>query len=101
MFPKFVKAEGALGLSKGLVSLWRCQIPYASIKLASFGTKEYKIAIPSPNGQCSGSVQFGTGLADGYLVGVLCCIVSHSIDNLGSFHNNAIRAMSSLQLWLC
>ncbi|VAI75734.1 unnamed protein product [Triticum turgidum subsp. durum] len=33
--PKFIKAEGAAGLYKGLVPLWGCQIPYKCF-LSSF-----------------------------------------------------------------
>ncbi|RDY03612.1 Mitochondrial phosphate carrier protein 3, mitochondrial, partial [Mucuna pruriens] len=76
--PKFLKAEGAAGLYKGIVPLWGRQIPYTMMKFASFETVVemiYKHVIPSPKEKCSKSV--------------LCAIVSHPADNLVSFLNNA------------
>ena len=65
--PKFVKAEGALGLYKCLVPFWGCQIPYAMIKFASFGIIiEYKDAIPTLKDQCNRSLQLGVSFADRY-----------------------------------
>ncbi|CAL0306732.1 unnamed protein product [Lupinus luteus] len=91
-FPKFVKAEGAGGLYKGLVPLWGRQIPYTMMKFASFETiveMIYKYAIPTPKEQCSKNKQLGVSFAAGYAAGVLCAIVSHPADNLVSFLNNA------------
>ncbi|WKA05069.1 hypothetical protein VitviT2T_023054 [Vitis vinifera] len=66
-YPKFVKAEGALGLYKCLVPFWGCQIPYALIKFASFGIIiEYKDAIPTLKDQCNRSLQLGVSFADRY-----------------------------------
>lgn len=89
--PKFIKAEGALGLYKGLVPLWGRQIPYTMMKFASYENiveMTYKYAIPTPKDQCSKSLQLGVSLAGGYVAGVLCAIVSHPADNLVSFLNN-------------
>ncbi|KAM3322492.1 mitochondrial phosphate carrier protein 3, mitochondrial-like [Capsicum chacoense] len=91
-FPKFVRAEGAAGLYKGLVPLWGRQIPYTMMKFASFETiveQIYKNVIPTPKNQCSKSTQLGVSFAGGYLAGILCAIVSHPADNLVSFLNNA------------
>lgn len=90
--PKFIKAEGAGGLYKGLVPLWGRQIPYTMMKFASFETiveNIYKYAIPTPKEQCSKNLQLGVSFAAGYAAGVLCAIVSHPADNLVSFLNNA------------
>nr|XP_016472619.1 PREDICTED: mitochondrial phosphate carrier protein 3, mitochondrial-like [Nicotiana tabacum] len=90
--PKFVKAEGAAGLYKGLTPLWGRQIPYTMMKFASFETiveQLYKHVIPTPKEQCSKSTQLGVSFAGGYLAGILCAIVSHPADNLVSFLNNA------------
>ncbi|KAJ6810711.1 mitochondrial phosphate carrier protein 3, mitochondrial-like [Iris pallida] len=90
--PKFVKAEGAMGLYKGLVPLWGRQIPYTMMKFASFETiveMMYKYAIPTPKDQCSKQLQLGVSFAGGYVAGVLCAVVSHPADNLVSFLNNA------------
>ncbi|KAI5604402.1 hypothetical protein POPTR_001G322300v4 [Populus trichocarpa] len=90
--PKFVKAEGALGLYKGIVPLWGRQIPYTMMKFASFETiveMIYKYSIPVPKDQCSKSLQLGVSFAGGYVAGVFCAIVSHPADNLVSFLNNA------------
>ena len=66
-YPKFVKAEGALGLYKCLVPFQGCQIPYALIKFAYVGTIiEYKDAIPTLKDQCNRSLQLGVSFADRY-----------------------------------
>ncbi|KAK6148014.1 hypothetical protein DH2020_018926 [Rehmannia glutinosa] len=91
-FPKFVRAEGASGLYKGIVPLWGRQIPYTMMKFATFENiveAIYKYAIPSPKEQCSKNLQLGVSLAGGYVAGVFCAIVSHPADNLVSFLNNA------------
>ncbi|XP_054820281.1 mitochondrial phosphate carrier protein 3, mitochondrial-like [Prosopis cineraria] len=106
-FPKFVKAEGALGLYKGLVPLWGRQIPYTMMKFASFETVVemfYKYVIPTPKEQCNKNVQLGVSFAAGYVAGVFCAIVSHPADNLVSFLNNAKGATAGdavrkLGLW--
>ncbi|XP_020575742.1 mitochondrial phosphate carrier protein 3, mitochondrial-like [Phalaenopsis equestris] len=90
--PKFVKAEGAVGLYKGLVPLWGRQIPYTMMKFASFETiveMMYKYAIPTPKDQCSKPFQLGVSFAGGYAAGILCAAISHPADNLVSFLNNA------------
>ncbi|XP_057747571.1 mitochondrial phosphate carrier protein 3, mitochondrial-like [Arachis stenosperma] len=90
--PKFIKAEGAGGLYKGLVPLWGRQIPYTMMKFASFETVVemlYKNVVPTPKDQCSKGLQLGVSFAAGYIAGVLCAIVSHPADNLVSFLNNA------------
>ncbi|KAJ8554121.1 hypothetical protein K7X08_024799 [Anisodus acutangulus] len=90
--PKFVKAEGAAGLYKGIGPLWGRQIPYTMMKFASFETiveQLYKHVIPVPKDQCSNSTQLGVSFAGGYLAGILCAVVSHPADNLVSFLNNA------------
>ncbi|KAM7475786.1 hypothetical protein LguiB_023029 [Lonicera macranthoides] len=105
--PKFVKAEGAAGLYKGIVPLWGRQIPYTMMKFASFETiveALYKYAIPTPKDQCSKSLQLGVSFAGGYVAGVFCAIVSHPADNLVSFLNNAKGAtvgdaVKKLGLW--
>ncbi|KAJ6866476.1 mitochondrial phosphate carrier protein 3 [Populus alba x Populus x berolinensis] len=105
--PKFVKAEGALGLYKGLVPLWGRQIPYTMMKFASFETiveMIYKYSIPKPKDQCSKSLQLGVSFAGGYVAGVFCAIVSHPADNLVSFLNNSKGAtvgdaVKKLGLW--
>ncbi|KAJ6683696.1 hypothetical protein OIU85_007393 [Salix viminalis] len=105
--PKFVKAEGALGLYKGLVPLWGRQIPYTMMKFASFETiveMIYKYSIPRPKDQCSKSLQLGVSFAGGYVAGVLCAIVSHPADNLVSFLNNSKgatvgEAVKKIGLW--
>lgn len=105
--PKFVKAEGAMGLYKGIVPLWGRQIPYTMMKFASFETiveMLYKHVIPTPKEQCSNSFQLGVSFAGGYVAGVLCAIVSHPADNLVSFLNNAkgatvADAVKNLGLW--
>ncbi|KAL6503045.1 Mitochondrial phosphate carrier protein 3, mitochondrial [Orobanche hederae] len=91
-FPKFVRAEGASGLYKGIVPLWGRQIPYTMMKFATFENiveAIYKYAIPSPKDQCSKQLQLGVSFAGGYVAGVFCAIVSHPADNLVSFLNNA------------
>ncbi|KAL8042686.1 hypothetical protein ABFX02_09G069400 [Erythranthe guttata] len=91
-FPKFIKAEGASGLYKGIVPLWGRQIPYTMMKFATFENiveAIYKYAIPSPKDQCSKNLQLGVSFAGGYVAGVFCAIVSHPADNLVSFLNNA------------
>lgn len=109
-FPKFVKAEGALGLYKGLGPLWGRQIPYTMMKFASYENIVeliYKHLIPTPKDKCSKSLQLGVSFAGGYLAGILCSVVSHPADNLVSFLNNAKGATVSdavkrLGLWgLC
>ncbi|KAK4256893.1 hypothetical protein QN277_006556 [Acacia crassicarpa] len=105
--PKFVKAEGALGLYKGLVPLWGRQIPYTMMKFASFEMVVemfYKYVIPKPKEQCSKNVQLGVSFAAGYVAGVFCAVVSHPADNLVSFLNNAKGAtvgdaVNKLGLW--
>ncbi|XVF08621.1 hypothetical protein REPUB_Repub07fG0018600 [Reevesia pubescens] len=105
--PKFVKAEGAGGLYKGIVPLWGRQIPYTMMKFASFETIVellYKYSIPTPKDQCSKSLQLGVSFAGGYIAGVFCAIVSHPADNLVSFLNNARGAtvgdaVKKLGLW--
>ncbi|XP_047082656.1 mitochondrial phosphate carrier protein 3, mitochondrial-like [Lolium rigidum] len=90
--PKFIKAEGAAGLYKGIVPLWGRQIPYTMMKFASFETIVeliYKHAVPVPKSECSKSFQLGISFAGGYIAGVFCAIVSHPADNLVSFLNNA------------
>ncbi|EMS56735.1 hypothetical protein TRIUR3_26345 [Triticum urartu] len=90
--PKFIKAEGAAGLYKGIVPLWGRQIPYTMMKFASFETIVeliYKHAVPVPKAECSKSSQLGISFAGGYIAGVFCAIVSHPADNLVSFLNNA------------
>ncbi|KAL0909336.1 hypothetical protein M5K25_020193 [Dendrobium thyrsiflorum] len=90
--PKIVKAEGALGLYKGLVPLWGRQIPYTMMKFASFENiveMTYKYAIPTPKEQCSKSFQLGVSFAGGYVAGILCAVVSQPADNLVSFLNNS------------
>ncbi|XP_061364593.1 mitochondrial phosphate carrier protein 3, mitochondrial-like [Gastrolobium bilobum] len=90
--PKFVKAEGAAGLYKGIVPLWGRQIPYTMMKFASFETiveMIYKNVIPIPKEKCSKKEQLGVSFAAGYVAGVLCAIVSHPADNLVSFLNNS------------
>ncbi|KAG0494623.1 hypothetical protein HPP92_005617 [Vanilla planifolia] len=60
--PKFVMAEGTLGLFKGLVPLWGRQIPYTMVKFASFENIVeimYKYAIPTPKEQCGKPLQLG------------------------------------------
>ncbi|KAK7243590.1 hypothetical protein RIF29_38395 [Crotalaria pallida] len=63
------------------------------MKFASFETIVeliYKHAIPQPNkSECSKGLQLGVSFAGGYIAGVLCAIVSHPVDNLVSFLNNA------------
>ncbi|XP_075106911.1 mitochondrial phosphate carrier protein 3, mitochondrial [Nicotiana tabacum] len=105
--PKFVKAEGAAGLYKGIVPLWGRQIPYTMMKFASFETiveQLYKHVIPTPKDQCSNTTQLGVSFAGGYLAGILCAVVSHPADNLVSFLNNAKGAtvgdaVNKLGLW--
>lgn len=105
--PKIVRAEGTLGLFKGLVPLWGRQIPYTMMKFASFETiveMLYKYAIPTPKEQCSKSFQLGVSFAGGYVAGILCAGVSHPADNLVSFLNNAkgatvADAVKNLGLW--
>ncbi|KAG6401850.1 hypothetical protein SASPL_138718 [Salvia splendens] len=90
--PKFIRAEGASGLYKGLVPLWGRQIPYTMMKFSTFENiveAIYKNAIPLPKDQCSKKLQLGVSFAGGYIAGVLCAIVSHPADNLVSFLNNA------------
>ncbi|VAI61458.1 unnamed protein product [Triticum turgidum subsp. durum] len=90
--PKFIKAEGAAGLYKGIVPLWGRQIPFPLMKFASFETIVeliYKHAVPVPKAECSKSSQLGISFAGGYIAGVFCAIVSHPADNLVSFLNNA------------
>ncbi|PHU16341.1 Mitochondrial phosphate carrier protein 3, mitochondrial [Capsicum chinense] len=70
--PKFVRAEGATGLYKGLVPLCGRQIPYTMMKFASFETiveQLYKNVIPTPKDQCSKSTQLGVSFGGGYLAG--------------------------------
>ncbi|XP_022736457.1 mitochondrial phosphate carrier protein 3, mitochondrial-like [Durio zibethinus] len=106
-FPKFVKAEGAGGLYKGLVPLWGRQIPYTMVKFACFETIVeliYKYSIPTPKDQCSKTLQLGVSFAGGYIAGVFCAVVSHPADNLVSFLNNAKGAtvgdaVKKLGLW--
>ncbi|XP_073039928.1 mitochondrial phosphate carrier protein 3, mitochondrial-like [Primulina eburnea] len=109
-FPKFIKAEGALGLYKGIVPLWGRQIPYTMMKFSTFENiveAIYKYSIPTSKDQCSKSLQLGISFAGGYLAGVLCAVVSHPADNLVSFLNNAKGAtvgdaVNKLGLWgLC
>ncbi|KAG9133553.1 hypothetical protein Leryth_016512 [Lithospermum erythrorhizon] len=90
--PKFINAEGAGGLYKGLVPLWGRQIPYTMMKFATFETiveNLYKYAIPTPKDQCTKGFQLGVSFVGGYVAGVFCAIVSHPADNLVSFLNNA------------
>ncbi|KAL8492530.1 hypothetical protein ACS0TY_023932 [Phlomoides rotata] len=90
--PKFVKAEGAAGLYKGIVPLWGRQIPYTMMKFSTFENiveAIYKYAIPAPKDQCSKNLQLGVSFAGGYIAGVFCAIVSHPADNLVSFLNNS------------
>ncbi|KAK4367332.1 hypothetical protein RND71_011124 [Anisodus tanguticus] len=90
--PKFIRAEGTMGLYKGLVPLWGRQIPYTMMKFASFETIVeliYKHAVPRPKNECSKPTQLGISFAGGYIAGVFCAIVSHPADNLVSFLNNA------------
>ncbi|KAI3455107.1 hypothetical protein Pfo_011770 [Paulownia fortunei] len=71
-FPKFVRAEGASGLYKGIVPLWGRQIPYTMMKFATFENiveAIYKYAIPSPKDQCSKNLQLGVSFAGGYVAG--------------------------------
>ncbi|XP_077228640.1 mitochondrial phosphate carrier protein 3, mitochondrial-like [Tasmannia lanceolata] len=92
ILPKIVRSEGVLGLYKGLVPLWGCQIPYTMMKFASFETiveMIYKYVIPTPKEQCSKKLQLGVSFAGGYIAGVFCAIVSHPADNLVSFLNNS------------
>ncbi|KAF7130163.1 hypothetical protein RHSIM_Rhsim10G0001900 [Rhododendron simsii] len=106
-FPKVVKSEGLLGLYKGLVPLWGNQIPYTTMKFASFETiveMLYKYAIPTPKNECSKPLQLAVSFAGGYVAGVFCAIVSHPADNLVSFLNCAKGAtvgdaMKQLGLW--
>ncbi|KAL0415591.1 UNVERIFIED_CONTAM: Mitochondrial phosphate carrier protein 3, mitochondrial [Sesamum latifolium] len=91
-FPKFVKAEGAAALYKGIVPLWGRQIPYTMMKFATFENiveAIYKYAIPTPKDKCSKGLQLGVSFAGGYVAGVFCAIVSHPADNLVSFLNNS------------
>ncbi|PKA56104.1 Mitochondrial phosphate carrier protein 3, mitochondrial [Apostasia shenzhenica] len=105
--PKLVKAEGTLGLYKGLVPLWGRQIPYTMMKFASFETiveMTYKYAIPTPKDECSKPFQLGVSFTGGYIAGILCAAVSHPADNLVSFLNNAKGAtvgdaVKNLGLW--
>ncbi|KAL5573699.1 hypothetical protein UlMin_023296 [Ulmus minor] len=88
-YPKFFKSEG---LYKGLVPLWGHQIPYTMMKFASFETiveMIYKYGIPTPKEQCNKNLQLGVSFAGRYMASVFCAIVSHPIDNLASFLNNA------------
>ncbi|XP_054805877.1 mitochondrial phosphate carrier protein 3, mitochondrial-like [Prosopis cineraria] len=90
--PKIVRAEGVLGLYKGLVPLWGRQIPYTMMKFASFENiveMMYKHIIPTPKEQCSTGVQLGVSYAGGYVAGIFCALVSHPADNLVSFLNSA------------
>ncbi|KAK8921186.1 hypothetical protein KSP39_PZI020397 [Platanthera zijinensis] len=105
--PKFIKAEGTLGLYKGLVPLWGRQIPYTMMKFASFETiveLMYKHVIPTPKDQCSKPLQLGVSFAGGYVAGIFCAVVSHPADNLVSFLNNAKGAtvgdaVKNLGMW--
>ncbi|CDO98658.1 unnamed protein product [Coffea canephora] len=105
--PKFIKAEGPLGLYKGLVPLWGRQIPYTMMKFGSFETiveLVYKYAVPTPKEQCSKPFQLGVSFAGGYVAGIFCALVSHPADNLVSFLNNAkgatvADAVKNLGLW--
>ncbi|RZC82283.1 hypothetical protein C5167_045069 [Papaver somniferum] len=90
--PKIIRAEGYVGLYKGLVPLWGRQIPYTMMKFTSFETiveNIYKHVTPKPKDECSKSMQLGVSFGGGYIAGVLCAIVSHPADNLVSFLNNA------------
>ncbi|XP_028766845.1 mitochondrial phosphate carrier protein 2, mitochondrial [Neltuma alba] len=105
--PKIVRAEGALGLYKGLVPLWGRQIPYTMMKFSTFENiveMTYKHIIPTPKEQCSTAVQLGVSYAGGYLAGIFCALVSHPADNLVSFLNNAKGAtvgdaVKNMGLW--
>ncbi|KAL7139656.1 hypothetical protein ABFS83_09G067800 [Erythranthe nasuta] len=117
-FPKFIKAEGASGFTRGLfrfgddkfhVSIYQLETDIRVLDLCvkcafirrdchtmmKFATFEniveaiYKYAIPSPKDQCSKNLQLGVSFAGGYVAGVFCAIVSHPADNLVSFLNNA------------
>ncbi|KAI9071904.1 hypothetical protein K1719_046139 [Acacia pycnantha] len=105
--PKIVRAEGVLGLYRGLVPLWGRQIPYTMMKFASFENiveMVYKHIIPTPKEQCSSGVQLGVSFAGGYVAGIFCALISHPADNLVSFLNNAKGAtvgdaVKNLGLW--
>uniref|UniRef100_A0A0D6R9Z8 Uncharacterized protein n=1 Tax=Araucaria cunninghamii TaxID=56994 RepID=A0A0D6R9Z8_ARACU len=90
--PKLVRAEGLLGLYKGIGPLWGRQIPYTMMKFASFENIVqllYKHVIPIPKDQCSGPLQVGVSFTGGYIAGLFCALVSHPADNLVSFLNNS------------
>ncbi|KAJ6827889.1 mitochondrial phosphate carrier protein 3, mitochondrial [Iris pallida] len=70
--PKFVKAEGAMGLYKGLVPLWGRQIPCFMLKYLIVLLFRLLYLTSTPKDQYSKQLQLGVSFAGGCGWSVLC-----------------------------
>ncbi|GJZ32844.1 mitochondrial phosphate carrier protein 3, mitochondrial-like protein, partial [Tanacetum coccineum] len=86
--PKFVISEGALGLYKGLVPLWKRQIPYTMINLPSCEFLKvvfFKDIIGKPKNECSIPLQIYGSFDSGFSAGILSASILNSRAILLSF----------------
>ncbi|PWA98215.1 carrier protein [Artemisia annua] len=91
--PKFVTSQGALGLYKGLVPLWRYQIPYTMINFTCFEIYETLVfyVLPIPKNECPKSFQVFGSFTGGVATGFMCALAfPHWADELA--YINTLRA---------
>ncbi|KAG8372721.1 hypothetical protein BUALT_Bualt12G0096100 [Buddleja alternifolia] len=87
--------------------IWVIFLSNTMMKFASFETIVeliYKHAILRPKSECSENLQVRVSVAGGFIAGVFCAVVSHPVEKLLSFLNNAKGAtvgdaVKQLGLW--